>query len=68
MTDRETPHARPRADLDEINTYGTFLSSQRSGRWSRIASGVVSAARTIRSEVPRFSDLVASLAPFFNCL
>jgi hypothetical protein len=44
MTARLTPHARPSATLLSTNTYGTFLSSDSIGRWSRIASGVVSAA------------------------
>lgn len=43
----------------------TFLSSHRRGRCSRIASGVVSAARTMSSLIPRFRVLVDSLAPFF---
>lgn len=35
------------------------LTSQSSGRWRRIASGEVSAARIINSETPRFKVLVA---------
>ena len=31
-----------------------------------MARGAVSAARTMSSETPRLSDLVASLAPFFS--
>lgn len=42
MTGRETPHARPSAVLLGTKTYGTFLSSQSSGRWSRISIGSVS--------------------------
>jgi len=68
ITGRDTPHARPSACLDGTNTYGTFLSSARSGRWSRISSGSVSAARTTNSEMPRFSVFVASFAPFLSCL
>ena len=41
-------------------------TSQRRGRWRRIARGLVSAARMISSAIPRFSVLVASLAPFFS--
>ena len=47
-------------------TYGTFLSSHKSGRWSRMARGEVSPAKTISSEVPRFSVLVVSFAPLFR--
>jgi hypothetical protein len=43
MTGRETPQARPRAVLEGTKTYGTFLSSQRRGRWRRISMGSVSA-------------------------
>ena len=32
MTGLDTPHARPSACLDGTKTYGTFLSSARSGR------------------------------------
>jgi len=45
ITDRVTPHERPRATFDRTNTYGIFLSSQTSGRWSRISSGSVSEAK-----------------------
>lgn len=68
MTGRETPHALPRACLLRMNTYGTFLSSQRRGRCSKISRGSVSAAITTNSQIPRFKVLVASLAPFFSCL
>jgi len=68
ITGRETPQARPRACLDGTKTYGTFLSSQRSGRCNKISIGSVSAVRTMNSAIPRFKVLVASLAPFFNCL
>ena len=50
------------------NTHGTFLSSQSRGKCRRISSGSVSAAITMNSLTPRFRVLVASLAPFFNCL
>lgn len=49
---------------NEETTY--FLSSQRRGKWRRMARGAVSAARMMISEIPRFKVLVASLAPFFN--
>jgi len=77
MTDRETPHARPRACFEGTNTYCTFcekgkncsgkrtiaevtLSSHNSGRCSKMARGSVSAARMMRSEMPRLSVLVAA--------
>ena len=68
ITGRETPHARPKACFEGTNTYGTFLSSASRGRWSRISSGSVSAAKTTNSEIPRFKVLVASFAPFLSCL
>ena len=68
MTGLDTPHARPSACLDGTKTYGTFLSSARRGRWRRISSGSVSAARTTNSEMPRLSVFVASFAPFLSCL
>jgi hypothetical protein len=37
-------------------------------RVKTITYGEVSAASTMSSEIPRLSVLVASLAPFFNCL
>lgn len=37
-----------------------FLSSHNNGRWSRMASGAVSAARMMISEIPRFKVLVAT--------
>ena len=46
------PNTRPPAP------YRT-LSSQSSGRWSRMARGSVSAASTMNSEMPRFNVLVA---------
>lgn len=60
MTGRDTPHARPRACLERTNTYGTFLSSHRSGRWRMISSGSASAAITINSAMPLFRVLVAA--------
>lgn len=59
MTGRDTPQARPRACLERTNTYGTFLSSQSSGRWRMISSGSASAAITINSAMPLFRVLVA---------
>jgi hypothetical protein len=44
-------------DVDKLT--GTFLSSHKSGRWRRIASGAVSAANTIISETPLLRVLVA---------
>ena len=80
-TARDTPQARPSAILDGTNTYGTFcrvskrygartrtLSSHSSGRCSTISIGSTSAAMTMNSQMPRFSVLVASLAPFLSCL
>ena len=67
-TDLDTPQALPSAFLDGTNTYGTFLSSHNNGRWRRISSGSVSAAKMINSACPLFSVLVASFAPFFSCL
>ena len=63
MTGRDTPQARPRATFEGTNTYGTFLSSQRRGRWRRISRGSASAASTMNSAMPRFRVFVASLAP-----
>ena len=60
ITGRDTPHARPSATLEGTNTYGTFLSSQRRGRCSKISIGSVSAAITMNSEMPRFSVFVAA--------
>jgi hypothetical protein len=68
MTGRDTPHARPNACLDGTYTYGTFLSSHNNGKCNKIANGSVSAAKIIKSAIPRFNVFVASLAPFFNCL
>jgi hypothetical protein len=51
----------PRAVFDRTKTYGTFLSSHKSGRWSRISSGSVSAARTMNSDCPRLRVLVAAI-------
>lgn len=59
MTGRDTPQARPSACLERTNTYGTFLSSQRRGRWRMISSGSASAAITINSAMPLFRVLVA---------
>lgn len=59
MTLRLTPQARPSADFDGTKTYGTFLSSHRSGKCSRISMGSVSAAMTINSEIPLFRVFVA---------
>lgn len=59
MTGRDTPQARPSACLERTNTYGTFLSSQSSGRWRMISSGSASAAMTINSAMPLFRVLVA---------
>ncbi|KAG7226411.1 hypothetical protein INR49_013823 [Caranx melampygus] len=59
MTGRDTPQARPRACLERTNTYGTFLSSQSSGRWRMISSGSASAAITMNSAMPLFRVLVA---------
>ena len=59
MTGRLTPQARPRAILEGTKTYGTFLSSHKSGRWSKISRGSASAARTMNSEIPRLSVFVA---------
>lgn len=59
ITGRDTPHARPRACLERTNTYGTFLSSQSSGRWRMISSGSASAAITINSAMPLFRVFVA---------
>lgn len=66
ITALETPQALPRAVLEGTYTYGTFLSSHKSGRCSKIASGAVSAARTIISDVPLFKVFVASFAPFLS--
>jgi hypothetical protein len=44
--------------LDGTKTYGTFLSSQSSGRCSRISSGSASAASTTNSERPRMTVTV----------
>ncbi|GET87339.1 ribosomal protein S6, putative [Leishmania tarentolae] len=63
---RDTCDARPSAVLDGTKTYGTFLSSHKRGRCRRISIGFVSPANTIRSAIPRFKALVASLAPFFT--
>jgi len=68
ITGLETPQARPKASLDSTNTYGLFLSSHSNGKCSRISKGSASAAITINSATPRLSVLVASFAPFFNCL
>jgi len=68
MMGRETPHARPRATFEGTKTYGTFLSSHRSGKCMRISIGSVSAAITMNSEIPRLRVLVTSLAPFLSCL
>jgi hypothetical protein len=43
-------------------TYGTFLSSQRRGRWRTISIGSTSAVRMMNSQIPRLRVLVASLA------
>lgn len=59
MTARDTPLARPNATLLGTYTYGTFLSSQRRGRWRRMARGEVSAARMMISAVPRLRVFVA---------
>jgi len=64
----ETPHALPRSDCLLTYTYGTFLSSQRSGKWRMISNGSVSAASTIKSAQPLFKALVVSLAPFLRSL
>lgn len=68
MTGRDTPQARPKATFDSTKTYGTFLSSQRRGKWSKISNGSVSAAITMNWEIPLFKVLVASFAPFLSCL
>lgn len=68
MTGLETPQALPRAVLDGTKTYGTFLSSHKSGKWSKISIGSVSAAMMMNSEIPLFKVLVVSLAPFLSCL
>ena len=68
MTGRDTPQARPSANLDSTKTYGTFLSSQSNGKCNKISKGSASAARTTNSAIPLFSDFVASFAPFFSCL
>lgn len=59
MTGRDTPQALPSACLERTNTYGTFLSSQSSGRWRMISSGSASAAMTMNSAMPLFKVLVA---------
>ena len=59
MTGRLTPQALPSAALLLTYTNGTFLSSQRSGRWRSMARGEVSAASTISSAMPRFKVFVA---------
>ncbi len=68
ITDLETPQALPKADLDGTKTYGTFLSSHNKGKCNKTSIGSQSAAMMINSEIPLFKVLVASLAPFFNCL
>lgn len=52
MTARLTPHARPSAALEGTKMYGTFLSSHRSGRCSRISMGFVSAVKMTISAMP----------------
>lgn len=47
--------------LDLTNTYGTFLSSHKRGRWSRISKGWASAAITMNSDKPRFNAFVAKV-------
>jgi len=59
MTGRLTPQALPSPILLGRYIYGTFLSSHRRGRWSRIAAGEVSAVRTMSSDTPRFRVFVA---------
>jgi hypothetical protein len=68
MIGRETPQARPSAILLGTKMYGTALSSHNNGRWRRISMGSASAAMTMNSLIPRFNDLVVSLAPFLSCL
>lgn len=59
ITGLETPHARPKAALLGTKTYGTFLSSHKSGRCKTISMGSASAANIINSELFLLSDLVA---------
>lgn len=66
MTDLDTPHARPKATFEGTNTYGTFLSSHKSGKCIKISIGSASPAQTMNSVMPRFNVFVASFAPFFN--
>src|SRR5947207_1445483 len=60
MTARLTPQDRPMAILLGRYTYGTFLSSQRRGRWRTMERGVVSAARKTISAIPRFKAFVTA--------
>lgn len=60
ITGLVTPHARPRAAFDGTNTYGTFLSSARRGKWSKISIGSVSAAMMTTSLIPLLRVLVAA--------
>ena len=46
--------------LFRTKTYGTFLSSHKSGKCNRISSGSVSAASTMNSACPRLRVLVAT--------
>jgi len=64
----ETPQALPRSACLPTYTYGTFLSSQRSGKCKMISRGSVSAARIMSSATPLFKALVVSLAPFLSWL
>lgn len=57
-----------RTCFDGTKTYGTFLSSHRRGRCSKISRGSVSAAMTMNSEIPRFNVLVAADAQIQNAI
>ena len=60
----DTPQALPKSDCLGTYTYGTFLSSQSSGKCSKISNGSVSAASSTKSATPLFKLFVVSLAPF----
>lgn len=68
MTFLEVPQAVPSAFFEATNTYGTFFYSHKMGKCKTISNGLASAAIIIRSVIPLFKVLVASLAPFLICL